>query len=329
MSAIRVLALALALSASVQATEPDDYRAGLEPFIAGMAAEHGFEPASLRTILGRASYRQDIIDAIDRPYEDKSWTAYRQLFLTPERIQGGVDFWRANAEDLSRAESIHGVAPEIIVAILGVETKYGANVGAHRVLDALTTLGFAYPKRADFFRSELAHYLLLTREEGLDPLATLGSYAGAMGKPQFIASSYRAHAVDFDGDGRRDLWNSNADAIGSVANYFKRHGWRPGAPVVVRANLKGEPPTDFEIAGKRPVKPFLSPDRLSDAGIVWSEPLEPDRPLTLIRLDGPTDEYWIGLENFHVVTRYNHSNLYAMAVYQLSQEIRARQGVEP
>ncbi len=238
---------------------------------------------------------------------------------------GGVDFWRDHAAILSRAESTYGVAPEIIVAIIGVETNYGANVGTHRVIDALTTLGFAYPKRADFFRSELVEYLLLTREEEIDPLVALGSYAGAVGKPQFISSSYRAFAVDFDADGRRDLWHSDPDVIGSVANYFQHHGWRPGKAVAIPATFSGDdPPRGLAVSEQEPLTPSLTAESLRAAGVAWTAPLEPSAPLTLIRLPGPVDEYWIGLDNFYVVTRYNHSNLYAMAVHQLSQEIRAR-----
>lgn len=316
--------VATLFSASSLAAEPASYRAGADQFAADMADKHGLDASEIQALLRRASYRQDIIDAMNRPYEGKPWHQYRRLFLTPERISGGVAFWRKNAGTLGRVESSFGVPPEVIVAIIGVETSYGGNVGKHRVLDALTTLGFSYPKRADFFRGELEEFLLLSRDEQVDPAAAVGSYAGALGKPQFIASSYRAYAVDVDGDGRRDLWNSDEDVIGSVANYFSRHGWRSGEPVAVPAQVPEALPSRIEIAEKKPLKPNTTAGGLRVAGVDWREPIDSSAPAALIRLDGTVDEYWVGLDNFYVITRYNHSNLYAMAVHQLSQEIRAR-----
>ncbi|AFL75673.1 lytic murein transglycosylase B [Thiocystis violascens] len=321
-------ALAVALFLDPVAAEPDDDRAGVQRFIAAMTERHGFDPVALQALLDTARYRQAIVDAMNRPYEGKPWRDYRALFLTPERIDAGVAFWRDHAETLARAETAFGVAPEIVVAILGVETSYGRNLGAHRALDALATLSFSYPKRADFFRGELESFLLLSREERLDPGKILGSYAGALGKPQFISSSYRAYAVDFDGDGRRDLWQSDPDVIGSVANYFKLHGWRTGEPVAFPAELTAGLPDGVEIAEKTPLKPNRTAGDWRDAGIDWRASTAPSTPAALIRLAGPTDEYWIGLENFYVITRYNHSNLYAMAVLQLSEKIRARHAGE-
>jgi membrane-bound lytic murein transglycosylase B len=318
-----VLAGLLTFASLMLHAEPSTYRAGADAFVRDMVDRHGFDPVELKGVMERASYRQGIIDAMNRPYEAKPWHSYRQLFLTPERIGGGVDFWRSNAELLARAESAYGVSPQIIVAIIGVETNYGGNLGKHLVIDALTTLGFAYPRRADFFRRELEAFLLLSREEKVDPVAAVGSYAGAMGKPQFIPSSYRAYAVDFDGDGRRDLWDTNADVIGSVANYLKGHGWRPGEPVAFLAEPSAGVPVGLEIAEKSPVAPNTTAGDLRAAGVAWRETLQPDAPATLIRLDGVQDEYWVGLDNFYAITRYNHSNLYAMAVHLLSEEIRA------
>jgi membrane-bound lytic murein transglycosylase B len=319
-----MLAGMLAFAALDLSAEPASYRSEAETFVRDMVDRHAFDPARLRDVLGRARYRPSIVDAMDRPYEGRPWHSYRGLFVTPERIKGGVAFWRDNAELLARAEADYGVSPQIIVAIIGVETRYGGNVGAHRVIDALTTLGFAYPRRAEFFRGELEAFLLLSREEQMDPLEVVGSYAGAMGKPQFISSSYRAYAVDFDGDGRRNLWGSNADVIGSVANYFNRHGWRPGESVAFPAELRAGIPTGLEIAEKTPVEPKSTAGELRSAGVDWREPLPPSAAATLIRLGGAEDEYWVGLVNFYVITRYNHSNLYAMAVHQLSEEIRSR-----
>jgi membrane-bound lytic murein transglycosylase B len=258
-----------------------------------------------------------------RPYEAKPWYSYRPIFLTEQRILGGVGFWRNNRELLERAESVYGVPPQIVTAIIGIESNYGGNLGKHRVIDALSTLGFSYAKRANFFRKELEQFLLLAREESVDVLEATGSYAGAVGMPQFIPSSYRAYAVDFDRDGRRDLWGSRADAIGSVGSYFQRHGWRRGEPVAFDVRVSGRVPKGIPVAEKKPRRPGASWGRLQAAGVTAGESLLPSTRVTLVRLDAPGPEYWLGLTNFYVITRYNHSNLYAMAVYQLSREIRA------
>jgi membrane-bound lytic murein transglycosylase B len=243
-----------------------------------------------------------------------------------------VRYWRRHGAALERAAARYGVGPEILVAILGVETSYGEQLGGYLALDALTTLGFSYPKRAGFFQDELKSLLLLAREGSVDPLKARGSYAGALGKPQFIPSSYRDYAVDFDGDGRRDLWGSDADILGSVANYFVRHGWRPGEPIAVPVRFPGGPaqgvPVGLKLAGREPQVPNLTAAELRGLGAEIETDLAPDTGLALIRLDGPDggccDEYWAGLANFYAITRYNRSNLYAMAVYQLSREILAR-----
>ena len=288
-------------------------------FVDEMSSKHGFDPHELGRLLARAEYRQSIIDAMERPAEAKPWRDYRPIFVTDSRTEQGLDFWRENEVLLQKVERQYGVPPEIIVAIIGVETRYGRHTGRYPVLDALTTLAFGYPKRSRFFRQELEHFLLLSREEKLQPLKPKGSYAGAMGKPQFIASSYRRYAVDFDGNGVRDLWNSNADIIGSVANYFKRHGWRPGEPITLPARGAGEQHQAFVDAG---MKPSISLASLFNSGITAEVGLQDDAKSSLIRLEGEKgDEYWLGLHNFYVITRYNHSNLYAMAVYQLSQRI--------
>ena len=319
--AATVLAWLLVTPAPSQAAVPASYAREREAFIHEMAARHGFERAELRALLQGARYRQAIVDAMDRPYEGKSWGAYRALFVTPERIAGGRRFLAEHAALLGQAERTYGVPAEVIVAIIGIETHYGATLGQHRVLDALTTLGFAYPRRAAFFRKELEAFLLLAREEAVDPGSVRGSYAGALGQPQFIPSSYRAYAVDFDGDGRRDLWDSEADVIGSVGAYLAEHGWRRGEPIASPATLHGALADSIEVGGKRPLVPNLSVAELEAAGVEPDRALDPSARAALIELDAEQPEYWVVLENFYAITRYNHSNLYALAVHELSRAI--------
>lgn len=309
--------------AAAYAGQPLASRPDVQAFIREMAARHEFNAAQLRATFGRAQSQPSIITAISRPAESKPWHAYRPIFLTPKRIQGGVEFWRANAAALAKAEQVYGVPPEYVVAIIGVETQYGGNMGKYRVLEALATLAFDYPRRAAYFRKELENFLLLARAEGVDPLAPRGSYAGAMGFGQFMPSSFRSYAVDFDGDGHRDLWRNPRDAIGSVANYFKKHGWRTGEPVAVPASVSGG--RYPALVSRQLSQPRYSVANLRDQGVMPGGPVSDARSALLLELqgrDGP--EYWLGFDNFYVITRYNRSQLYAMAVYQLSQEIRER-----
>ena len=290
-----------------------------EALVRRLVDQDGLSEPAVRALLNEAVYRQDIIDAITRPYEAKPWHQYRQLFVTPTRINGGVQFWNSHRDLLSQAEARYGVPAEIIVAIIGVETQYGRNFGRYRVLDALATLAFAYPPRSRFFLGELEHFMRLIQEEQLDPRQTLGSYAGAMGMGQFIPSSYRAYAVDFDADGQRNLWQP-ADAIGSVANYFARHGWTKGAPVAYPA--EATTPESQALGNQKRETPHTVAV-LRQAGVRSPAQVPAAQPANLLMLDqqeGP--EYWLALPNFYVITRYNHSVLYAMAVFQLSQEIR-------
>ncbi len=308
--------------------QPLGSRADVQSFIREMSARHHFDASQLQAVFNRAQARPSIIAAMSRPGEAKPWYAYRDIFVNANRIQGGVRFWRANAAALAQAERVYGVPPEIVVAIIGVETQYGGNMGSFRVLEALSTLAFDYPRRAAYFRKELESYLLLTRQEGIDPLAPRGSYAGAMGLGQFMPSSFLSDAVDFDGDGHRDLWRNPRDAIGSVAHYFQRHGWRAGEPVAVPARVSG---------ARYPalLSPRLSPPKDSVASL-QAEGIAPEAPVSGTQAamlleyqgrDGP--EYWLGFDNFYVITRYNHSQLYAMAVYQLSQAIREQYALYP
>ena len=291
-------------------------------FIARMAAEHGFETDELGAVLGRAQIDQDVLQAISRPAERVlTWHEYRGIFLTDTRIEGGVQFWRQHAAAIGRASESFGVAPELLVAILGVETNYGARMGRYRVVDALATLAFAYPPRSGFFTAELEEFFLLVRDEGMDPEAILGSYAGAMGAGQFISSSFRAYAVDGNGDGTRDLWGDWDDILASVANYFRAHGWRAGEPVVQRAEVA---------AGRSPEDTPNSMDLddtvavLRAGGYEFATDLPDETPVTLVSLEGADgQQFWVGFHNFRVVTRYNRSVMYALAVYQLGRTILA------
>ena len=297
---------------------------GVPGFLEEVSERYGYPRAELEEVLARAEVQPSVLEAIARPAEAKPWHEYRRIFLTRERVAGGAAFWRDHAAALERASHQYGVAPEVIVAIIGVETRYGRNTGGYRVLDALATLAFQYPRRAVFFRKELENFLVLTREEGLSPLEPRGSYAGAMGIPQFMPSSYRSHAVDLDSDGRRDIWRNPADAVGSVANYLRAHGWEPGGPVAWPATAVGPEAAQLARAG---LKPSLTAARLAEAGVRFQGELPPEGLATLVELEARDGlEYWVGLQNFYAITRYNHSPLYAMAVHLLSQEIKVTRG---
>jgi membrane-bound lytic murein transglycosylase B len=296
----------------------EDARARL---VERMVSEHGFERASVAAILDSAAINQDVLRAISRPAERVvPWYDYRGIFLTPARIEAGVEFWAGHADIVEGAASASGVDPEMLVAIIGIESLFGRRMGSYRVLDALSTLAFAYPPRASFFTSELEAFLVMSAEEGDHVLDALGSYAGAMGAGQFIPTSYRAYAVDGDGDGLRDLWDNWHDILASVANYFSEHGWRSGGPVAV--------PAEFAGADAPSPSRGLELDRtvggLIDAGFAPSAALPRDERAMLVALEESADatEYWIGLHNFRVITRYNRSEKYALAAFQLAEAIR-------
>lgn len=291
---------------------------GQDEFIRQAVDDLGMDEEAVTKLLAEAEYKQSIIDAITRPAEAKPWFEYRPIFLTKKRIRQGVEFWHDNQETIAAAAKKYGVDEAIIVAVIGVETSYGRITGNYRVLDALATLGFYYPQRAEFFAGELLHFFRLADEEGLPVLEVLGSYAGAMGLGQFIPSSYRAYAVDFNDDGRRDLWSSVEDAIGSVANYFHQHHWRSGEQIVLAAVRHRDAKTLPQMGRV----PEATAGKLAAAGYLTPLALAPDTPASLLELEQKTGtEYWLTLHNFYVITRYNRSPLYAMAVYQLSREI--------
>lgn len=296
-----------------------------EDFIDKMVTQHGFDEFYLIQLLGQAKVRQNIINLMSRPRrrgKPTPWYRYRRTFLNADRINGGVTFWRKHAATLQRAQATYGVPPEMITAIIGVETFYGKITGGHRVIDALTTLSFHYLRRADFFRQELEHFLILAREEGFDPLKLEGSYAGAMGIGQFMPSSFRNYAVDFDGDGRRDIWNNYVDAIGSVANYFSRHGWQPGEEIIKATQIR---PDAIENLLALKFKPKYTLKYMKQLGLRYHGS-QPDNTLAMF-IDLETEQgmaYWVGFNNYYVITRYNRSKRYATAVYQLSEAIAYR-----
>jgi membrane-bound lytic murein transglycosylase B len=299
--------------------ERDDVR----QFISELATTEKFEPAYLETVLGDSKIQQSIIDAMSKPAEKaKPWHEYRAIFITPERIAAGVEFYREHQTTFERISAETGVPPQMLLGIIGVESYFGRITGQYRVVDALVTLGFAYPPRADFFRSELGQVFILAREEQLDLLDLTGSYAGAMGPPQFIPSSYRNFSVDGDGDGRRDLLNSWVDIIASVANYFAVHKWQPGQQVAARATLSKE-------AGKLPLNSALELEStvgaLSAAGVLFPTELATTAPAGLWQLEGKDgSEYWVGFQNLYVITRYNRSIMYALAVWELGESIMSQ-----
>ncbi len=307
---VLLLAIYLAVPSAFPVTLP-----GIPDFIDEMVDKHHFDRNELTLLFERVNDKPQIIDAISRPATIKPWLEYRAVFVNDKRIKPGLAFWNKYRKTLARAERKYGVPREIIVALIGVETLYGQNAGTFRTIDALTTLAFDYPRRAEFFRDELENYLLLAREQQFDLLDVKGSYAGAMGIPQFMPSSYRKYAVDFNGNHRIDLFNEPADAIGSVANYLKEYGWIRGGLVAVRAKV-GE--------GCCADNATRSLAEWADAGVVPTVKIRWDeyaRLLDYTVVDGK--EYWLGFNNFDVITRYNNSDFYAMSVFQLAEALKA------
>jgi len=295
-------------------------------FIKDYAADHQMEESEVKDILDAAVFQQSIIDKISKPAEGTmTWERYRKIFVTEERAKAGVEFWKEHKETVAKVSEETGVNEEIILGIIGVETYFGRIKGSYKVLDALYTLGFGYPKRGKFFRSELAKYLELTSKEKLDPKEINGSYAGAMGYSQFMPSSYLAYAKSFDEGGTADLINDPTDAIASVANYLKVHRWKRGEPVAASATFSRK----VTNLNKQVLKPK---NKLSDYTALGIQPgisVSADTPATLVILDMEKEndkEYWYGFDNFYVITRYNHSPMYAMAVFQLGEKLKELMG---
>jgi len=325
----RLLVVAAAFLVSVScARAVDDVvyvdvdRPDVAAFIDEMVAQHDFGREALRNVLGQAQIKASIIRKISTPAERTlTWGEYRKIFITRERISAGATFWRENREMLERISEESGVSVEMIVGIIGVETYYGRITGKDRVIDALATLAFDYPPRSKFFRKELTEFLVLAREEEIDATEPMGSYAGAMGRPQFMPSSFRAYAVDATGDGKRDIWNNWADVAGSVANYFVAHGWRSDEQVTSQATLGGS----WDGAVPEPRNTLKASDTvgtLSQRGVLFATDLNADSKAQLLTYEGADGiEHWVGFHNFFVITKYNRSVMYALAAYQLGQEV--------
>lgn len=296
-------------------------RKDVQQFINDMVNKHHFKRQEVVNVLKEAHYQPKIIESMQRPYEKKNWDVYKELFLTPVRLQKGIEFWQSHRESLKKAEEKYGVPAHIIVAIIGVETLYGQRQGNYKVLDALTTLAFHYPKRAKFFKKELKEYLLLCRELNTSPTTFYGSYAGAMGKPQFMPSSYRYYAVDFSGNGKRDLMDNDDDVIGSVANYFHKHGWKKNEDVAEPLDVKSNNLKPFKTNTRVANYDY---QRLVKAGVTpATSSLNRPKKAGLIELNTKYgQEYWMAYPNFYVITRYNTSPQYALVVYLLSEQLQ-------
>jgi len=317
-SAVIVLMLA-----AFPATHAAGLNADAQVFVQEMADRHGFQRETLERLLRGTNFLSSIIRAMDAPSTALPWHAFRPRHVNDARFEGGLRFWAEHAALLERAAAEYRVAPEIIVATIGIETLYGRNTGRVSVLDALATLAFGYPRRAAFFRGELEQFLLLARENGWPPDSVRGSFAGAIGVPQFLPSSYRKYAVDFDGDGRRDL-RGVADAIGSVANYYREFGWRMGEPVVIPADPGASELDPLLAAG---IAPHLPVGEFRKRGVLPLDPVADDMPAALIVVEADTGpRHFLALNNFYVITRYNRSINYAMAVQELAAMLRQLRG---
>lgn len=313
----------LLYSVSASADQNFVHRNDVQAFIHKMVRKYHFNEAELNTIFDEIKIRPRVMQSIKAPMEKAAWYNYQMVFITESRIRQGVEFWDRYKEVLSKAEREYGVPASIIVATIGVETKYGKNKGEFPVIDALANIAFSDSHRAGYFRQELEEFLLLSREQHLDPLKVKGSYAGAMGQPQFMPSSYRNYAVSYSGRSTVDLTNNIPDIIVSVANYYQKHGWQANQPVVIPTLVsKNHYRFGSLLNNTKPL--HLSTQELASYGIYPYSAIPSNQRVKLIQLKGfHSDEYWVGLHNFDVIKRYNPSDLYAMAVYQLSYYITA------
>ncbi len=297
-------------------------RETVREYIREISREHRLDENKLINLFAIAEPQQSVLDAISKPAEKVlTWKQYRPIFIKDKRISDGRRFMLDYASVLAEAEQKFGVPANIIASIIGVETFYGKITGKHGVLESVATLAFDYPPRAKFFKSELTEFLILSNEENWDAMSVKGSYAGAVGWPQFISSSYRHYAIDFDGDGKRDLFNSVPDVIGSVANYLAEHGWKNGQPIAKSLKVKAADRAAIDALERKSLKPAIAPKTLANLGY----PVAGSKPVKVMKLDGASGaEYWAGYTNFYVITRYNHSAMYALAVFQMSEMLTAK-----
>ncbi len=314
-----LFSLCLIATASL-AKLPFSERTDVDRFMNKMHSIYHFKRDKLKKLFDQVEVREDIIERIKKPYEKKPWRDYKKLFVTDSRLKDGLDFWLQHEATLKRAEKKYKVPASVIVAIIGIETKYGRNQGSYKVLNALSTLAFNYPKRAKFFKKELTQFLLLCREQKISPLSVYGSYAGAIGQPQFMPSSYRYYAVDFSGNGKKDLSHNTDDVIGSVANYLKIHGWKYKQPIAEQGANKHRGYRFLDVEAKQAK---YTTRRLKNLGIKLKAENLPKRA-SVIALHSDNDkEYWVGYPNFFVITRYNNSKQYALAAYLLAQNLKS------
>lgn len=319
-----MIALISVLSCSAYAKN-DSFadRKDVKEFINTMVKKHHFNQKKLTALFDQVEVRPQVMSSFNKPLEENPWHTYQLLFVSEWRIKHGVEFWNKYADTLKRAEKIYHVPASIIVATIGIETKYGQRTGEYRVMDSLTNIGFSDSKRANYFRRELEEFLLLAREQHTDPLKILGSYAGAIGQPQFMPSSYRHYAVNFSKSGTIDLMNDEVDVIGSIANYYSKHGWKKNQPVAVEAHAVGKR-FDYMLQHNQIVQPIKIAD-LAKYGIIPKKKVSnKNLKVRVLELDSKyKKQYWLSYHNFAVIKRYNTSDLYAMAVYQLSDYVEA------
>ena len=315
----RVVIIAILLISSLPAfAERFSQQQDVQDYIQGLVTEHGFSEKELVQWFDQVTYQESIIKALSRPAEKtKTFKSYKPMFVSADTIKKGRAYYDLHRVAFERAEMVYGIPAEIILAIIAIESRFGGNTGSYKVFDALATIGFFYPSRATYFKKELTEYLLFAKNQNIDPFSVKGSYAGAMGLVQFMPSSIRAYAVDFDYDGHIDLWDNPVDAIGSVANYFKRHRWQDGRPVAIRAAVMGDD-IDQALAPKLALSTTVAETKAF--GWVPTESMVDDEPVLPFKIETDSGfQYWYGMNNFYVITRYNHSLLYAMTVNHLSQ----------
>lgn len=316
---MKIVTVLIGLFISIQSLDAQIDEAKVEAFVKRYAQQQEVPVEEVRNFMDQAEFDQSIIDKMNKPAEGMAWHRYRNIFMSEERMKAGIDFWNEHESTLRDVSAKTGVSEEAILGILGVETYFGQRKGSYRVLDALYTLAFGFPRRATFFTRELEEFLILAKEENLDVLTVKGSYAGAMGYSQFMPSSYRAYAKSYDAGGTCDLMESPEDAIASIANYLKVHRWRKGEMVASSVMVS---PEATAAAGKRS-KPKYDVAHFEALGYVATEDLSPQTPVALLEFEQKEGkEYWFGMNNFYVITRYNHSSMYALVVFQLGEAIR-------